>query len=737
MATTFPVRAQTDPAIKEINELIAVLRKTGKEANLTEKEINEMVASVSKARTVGAPAVGAINKEMSHLNSAISKIGPGLAGLFAVDRLRAFFDKIVTVRAEFEKLSAVLTNTLGSQSRAQEALRTMQEIAAKTPYSVLQWTQSYVKLVNQGIKPTNAEIIKMGDLAASTGKEIDQLTEAIIDAQTGEFERLKEFGIRANKEGDRVTFTFKGIKQQVDFTSESIQQYIFGLGELEGVSGSMAAISETLGGKISNLGDSFDKLANVSGEAVSPFLKSLIDDLNNAIGILTDENLGKFEKFISIFNTGPGASAQRAQLIAVLDFQRELLNTEKERAIQGTVNAALQSENIEAYIKALDSNIYKEEIIARIREKQAKDANDAATTAEKARKKALESYKNVYFELSGLDEKAIKQYQEQNELAEIYKDTLNEVKKALDRIDEAQAKITKEDPFGEGFINADGIPSEDVPEIAGLKSLEDIEQQKQDLRQQTFDHAIALSNNLFDFFENQTRREIDLLKGRYDYEISLVGENEDAKRKIEKKFQAEQAKLLEKQNEQQRQQALFNILISQGPALAKTVATSGFPAAIPLVALVLAQFGLLLANQGKVQAPRYAAKGDFDIKGSGTETSDSNPYWLSVHETVAPAHATKKFPEVLKNMLDPKFGWLDLKGIVDRKLPRSASDAIIIQTSENNVSDLLDEIRATHKTIKSKTETRIHFDEDGFGVWTGNNNQWTKYVNSRYSPPTR
>ena len=74
---------------------------------------------------------------------------------------------------------------------------------------------------------------KLGDLASSTGKDFDQLAEAIIDAQTGEFERLKEFGIRASKQGDEVKFTFKEVETQVDFTADSIRDYVLSLGDDE------------------------------------------------------------------------------------------------------------------------------------------------------------------------------------------------------------------------------------------------------------------------------------------------------------------------------------------------------------------------------------------------------------------------------------------------------------------------------------------------------------------------
>jgi hypothetical protein len=126
----------------------------------------------------------------------------------------------------------------------------------------------------------------LGDLASSTGKSFDQLAEAILDAQTGEFERLKEFGVRAAVAGDQVTFTFKGIKTQVDNTAESIQKYVLSLGAAEGVSGAMNKISNTLGGKISNVADSFNQFQITLGKLNSGVLFTFVGLLQKALTAL-------------------------------------------------------------------------------------------------------------------------------------------------------------------------------------------------------------------------------------------------------------------------------------------------------------------------------------------------------------------------------------------------------------------------------------------------------------------
>ena len=40
------------------------------------------------------------------------------------------------------------------------------------------------------------------------GKTIEEFNLAVADASRGQFERLKEFGIRSKRRGDQVVFTF-------------------------------------------------------------------------------------------------------------------------------------------------------------------------------------------------------------------------------------------------------------------------------------------------------------------------------------------------------------------------------------------------------------------------------------------------------------------------------------------------------------------------------------------------
>lgn len=241
---------------------------------MTVEELNvKVTADISDlkrdlARMEGA-VKGSAKKSEGAMTAGMKKIGGAIAAAFSVQAIIGFSRAVIEVRSEFEKFEAVLTNTLGSSGAAKLALLDIKDMAAQTPFSVAELSGAFVKLTNYGLQPSMEAMRQYGDLASAVGKGFDQLAEAVADATTGEFERLKEFGIKASKQGDKVTFTFKEQATTVDLTADAIEGYITSLGDLDGVSGSMAAISETLGGKVSNLGDKWDSLLNTIGDTTA------------------------------------------------------------------------------------------------------------------------------------------------------------------------------------------------------------------------------------------------------------------------------------------------------------------------------------------------------------------------------------------------------------------------------------------------------------------------------------
>ena len=254
------------------------------EARTRLQQVDQQVQQINRTSTeLGQPT------RWQRISNGVGMMGKAFQAIMALQVIGYIIEigkAIFEITGKFERYEKVLTNALGSETLARQSMAAIKEMAKNTVFTVDELTDGYVKLVNRGMRPSQKEMIAMGDLAASQGKKFDDLVEAALDAQTGEFERLKEFGIRASKSGDQVTMSFKGMNQTVKNTPEAIQGAITKFGEMNGVAGQNAKMMETLEGQSSNLQDSFDALKVEMGQKLRPVFVAIIQVINGAIPVV-------------------------------------------------------------------------------------------------------------------------------------------------------------------------------------------------------------------------------------------------------------------------------------------------------------------------------------------------------------------------------------------------------------------------------------------------------------------
>lgn len=282
----------------------------------------------------------------------IATVVKAFLALQVVGYLKNLVFNALSVRKEFAKYEAVLRNTFQSQEKAATSMSMLKKIAQETPYSLQEITEAYIKMVNRGITPTKEEIVKLGDLASSQGKSLDQLTEAMLDAQTGDFERLKEFGIKANKENDKVKFSFKDIKTEVDFTEKAISDYLYSLGDLKGVQGGMAIQMEELEGRYSNFGDSVDALFNVIGQRIEPVAKKMLSWLSKMVDGLRVALTSLDELKKDVYNdASQNAYKDTQEQVDVMVNSLVKQGMDKKQAVERTIDI-LRKQSSEELVKA-------------------------------------------------------------------------------------------------------------------------------------------------------------------------------------------------------------------------------------------------------------------------------------------------------------------------------------------------------------------------------------------------
>jgi hypothetical protein len=191
----------------------------------------------------------------------------------------------IKTSASYETLKVALETSLGSQEAAAKGFEQITTFAAATPFQLDEVAGAFIKLKNLGLDPSERALTSYGDTASAMGKGLNDMVEAVADAATGEFERLKEFGIRASSEGDNVKFTFKGVTTTVGKNSKEIEGYLIKLGETN-FSGGMKKQSETLAGKLSTLKDTFSltMAAFADDSGLSEWAKKGIDAASKLMG---------------------------------------------------------------------------------------------------------------------------------------------------------------------------------------------------------------------------------------------------------------------------------------------------------------------------------------------------------------------------------------------------------------------------------------------------------------------
>jgi uncharacterized protein (DUF697 family) len=703
-----------ESSLKDLNRVEGITEKSTKDLSNKFREANTDAGKMKRG-------VNDASGELSKFNR-IAKAGAGImAGFFAVQTLTEFIKDVGRVTGEFQKFQAVLTNTLGSESKAKKALDDIQKFASVTPFSVQQLTASFVKLANQGFIPTTNELRKLGDLSSSVGKDFDQLTEALIDAQVGEFERLKEFGIRASKAGDQVKFTFKGVETQAEFTNEAIRDYILSLGDLQGVSGSMAAISETLQGRISNLGDTYDQFLLRVGQSTSGVAFEAIGFLNELIlGVTTlQTRLELFKLAINPFQDLSDASQQ------ALDDILRLGETDTGKNVSDLIKrfdeisdtaffndiGKFKKEFIDLFVKegesASDSAVlFKRYLDARIEGK--KTITDSISESikkqedeSKASQKAFEEQKKRYLEsMSLLRHLGQIRSKEVEEFEEISKETIDKINKLSEALFGAQNDSLKksEERLAESVrmaVEGEAKITKSKREEAERRAEIDEEEQnrRRDAIQASIDLGLSAADSLVGIANNRSQREINELEQQKEYELSLEGRTAEQKAAIQRRFDEQILELRREQARKEKALALFNIAVQTAENAIRLFALTVPPGILSAVAIAAGglQAGVVAS------APLPFNKGTKRVPGVGN--TDTVPAILTPGEGVMPVNRMNAYRPAFESMFDGK-----IKPEVLNSFVKNGGSQVIVNNDMSKVA----------QAIKGQPKTFIKMDRNGW-----------------------
>lgn len=146
----------------------------------------------------GAKKATTFDKAFGSVNKAIGGVIKNLTGLataaVSAKALLQTGKAAIQSASDLEGYRNTLNVVMKDSGKAAEAMKWAVDFANRTPFETDSIVEATVRLESYGIKAKSV-LPQIGDMAGVMNKDIMQAVEAVADAQTGELERMKEFGI--------------------------------------------------------------------------------------------------------------------------------------------------------------------------------------------------------------------------------------------------------------------------------------------------------------------------------------------------------------------------------------------------------------------------------------------------------------------------------------------------------------------------------------------------------------
>ncbi|OUR62061.1 hypothetical protein A9Q74_06325 [Colwellia sp. 39_35_sub15_T18] len=272
---------QIDDAADKVNHS---LTGTGKSGRVAGQGLNQASGGADvltgSLKSMLAQAAGVIA-----LGFGIDKIASGMYD--GIDAFQGYRGQLKTITGDFDSASVELDRLIN--------------LSKETPFTLAQSVEGFSKLTHLGLDPSKQSMISYGNTAAAMGKDLMQMIEAVADASVGEFERLKEFGIKASSQGENVRFTFQNVSTTIKKDAASIQQYLIDLGNNK-FGDAMGDQMGRLSAKSSNLQTSIAQLYNEMGNlGAADSIGNSIDGIASLIDEITKNLPEVLENITTLF----------------------------------------------------------------------------------------------------------------------------------------------------------------------------------------------------------------------------------------------------------------------------------------------------------------------------------------------------------------------------------------------------------------------------------------------------
>lgn len=596
-----------------------------------------------------------------------------------ISGLTSLGKKIFDLGVQQEQLNIAFTTFLGSAEKAKKLMAELTKFSIITPFTPDQVNKAAKTLLAFGTQAKDIiPTLKMiGDVSAGTGKDLAEM--AVIFGQiqsTGRlmgqdllqlinagFNPLQVISEKTGKsvkvlkeEMEKGLISFDMVKQAFkDATSEG--GLFFNLMENQ---------SATVGGKLSTVAGNIEEIGkNLYGTASGPLamavdvlvkiseeLMKISEPLEMQFKKAFDEFGKDSEEFKKVYDEaltklGPErvtelileAKAESSlAFTSAIDDQKKLNQT-----LEDWIRIKEQQLDIERKARKGGTNDRLEEIellklqIGLAKTKLADVQAGMGAGKEGYKGKDIKIHEETLAEKTARENADVaRAMKDANEIInKEWAETLDEAKQTMDISNQRKLDDLQIQKDRENAINDEARQRE-------LDAEKKAEEEKKALKQATFDFGVNLLGALLLSSMQTNNNELADLDSKYQRELELAGNNEQAKKNIEARREQERKQLMIKQQQDERTNRQKAILAETLVNAVKALGLPPIPGANFIAAAQATAFGLLQAGLvGKYKEGGW-------ITGPGTPTSDSVPIMASRDEFMVNAAAAAQSPNLLE-----------------------------------------------------------------------------------------
>lgn len=257
------------------------------------KEVERINKELSKSSKQLNRKLKSQEAQLKNMKGSINSFTNSLKSLAVVMAGGVSIASIIGTTKENEQVISSLVAIEGTVEKARARFQELNNLSRLIPQDFNEISKSAQRLSRTGITPTAEVMTDLSAIAIGTGRNLEEVGDALSGALLGEMGGLKNFGVQAVKVGNEIQATFKGQTTTFKNNREEWLKYIHAISDgnfkqaldvqMGGLTGAFKNVNDAWGDFKFALGENgFSELIASSMRNFAQFLDKITSLINNS-----------------------------------------------------------------------------------------------------------------------------------------------------------------------------------------------------------------------------------------------------------------------------------------------------------------------------------------------------------------------------------------------------------------------------------------------------------------------